>query len=357
MRGSRSLPIFVVSVLLAVSSLAATGCTSSAARARGSAEVLRLGVLPMLSSAPAYVGIDSGIFEADLAPTRVELHVFDSGYEAGVALFSGSIDATYMEPWPAASVYLKSGHIAVVSGASVGGASLVVRRGAGVHARQDLRGKRIAVPNVGNSQDIALRTWLHRNGMQATDEGGDVSITELDCPELLQLFQTGRLDGAWVPEPYVSWLLDEGVADELVDEASLWAPGRFLTANLVVSKPYMRAHPDVVDNLVRANVHAIRFLAEHPTRSQRIAERQLHKSAGVPPMSAEVIDAAWRKLTFTWDPVPESMIRVAENAHALGVLFARPERVRGVYRLDALDAVLKDEGLPPLELRWTMEST
>jgi len=356
MRGTRPLASLVVSTLVAASVLAASGCASSAARARGSAEVLRLGVFPTLTHAPAYVGIGSGIFAHHLRPTRVELHVFNSGYEAGTALLSGSIDASYMGPWPAASLYLKSGEVVVVSGATLGGASLVVRLGAEIDTRQDLRGKRIAVPNLGSSQDVALRTWLHRNGMRASDEGGDVSIVEVRPAELLQLFKADRVDGAWVPEPYPTWLVQEGVARELVDEASLWPPGRFLSANLVVSAAYLGAHPDVVRRLVRANVGAIRFLREHPRRSQRSAERQL-SWAGVPPMSAAVLEAAWQRLTFTWDPIPESMIAVTRDAYALGVVSARPERVLGIYRLDALSAVLDDEGLPPLEIRSTMGST
>jgi NitT/TauT family transport system substrate-binding protein len=356
MRGARPVALAAVSVVAAVSVLAGVGCASSAARARGSADILRLGVFLTLTHAPAYVGIDRGIFAEGLAPTRVELHVFDTGYEAGTALLSGSIDASYMGPWPAASLYLKSGDVAVVSGATVGGASFVVRLDAGIRTRQDLHGKRIAVPNLGSSQDIALRTWLHRNDMRATDEGGDVSVVEVGSSELLQLFRAGRLDGAWAPEPYATWLVEEGVARRLVDEASLWPPGHLLTANLVVSIAYLDAHPKVAGRLVRANVDAIRFLREYPDRSKWSAEAQL-VSAGAPPMSPEVIGAAWERLTFTWDPVPESMIAATEDARALGLVSARPGRVRGVYRLDALTAVLDDEGLPPVEIRSMMGST
>lgn len=339
-----------VLAILAVVALVAGGCASSATRARGSADVLRLGVFPTLTHAPANVGIGAGIFERDLAPTRVEVHVFDSGTEAGTALLSGSIDASYMGPWPAASLYLQSGKVAVISGATVGGASFVVRRGAGITSPQDLHGKKIAVPSVGNSQDIALRTWLHAHGLRATDEGGDVSITQVDSSQLLQLFRAGRLDGAWVPEPYPTWLVDAGVADVLVNESTLWPPGRFLTANLVVSTIYMQAHPDVVQRLLRANVDSIRFLGEHSRRARKMAEEQLVR-AGAPPMSPEVIDAAWRQLTFTWDPVADSMVRVTEDAYAVGVLSARPDGILGIYRLDALNAVLDDDGLPPVEIR------
>lgn len=335
--------------LLVLVAMLGSACSSSAARARGSADVLRLGVFPTLTHVPAHVGIGSGIFEEVLAPTKVEVHTFNSGTEAGVALLSGSIDASYMGPWPAISLFLQSGKIAVVSGVAVGGASLVVRRGAGIASPDDLRGKRIAVPNVGNTQDIALRTWLHEQGLEATDEGGDVSITEADSSQLLQLFRAGRVDGAWVPEPYPTYLVDEGVADEFVDEADLWPPGGFLTADLVVSTIYLDAHPEVVGRLVQANVDATRFAQAQPLRAQVIAERRL-VWAGAPPMDLSVIAEAWAKLAFTWEPVPDAMEQVARDAHALGVLEENPGPVLGIYRLDPLNDVLDDEGLPPVEV-------
>ncbi len=332
------------------------GCASSAARARGSAEVLRLGVFATLSHAPAIVGIASGIFARELAPTRVEVHVFGSGVDAGVALLAGSIDAAYLGPWPAVSLFVRSGKVAVVSGAALGGASLIVRRGIGIASREDLRGRKVAVPAIGNSQDLALRTWLHGGGLRATDEGGDVSITEVESPRLLQLFRAGRLDGAWAPEPYATWLVRAGVADELVNESSLWPGGRFPSAVLVVSAGYLDAHPGVVERLVRANVDSIRFLREFPEIAKSELERALVRD-GAPALPARVIAAAWRRVTFTWDPLPSALESVARDAAALGILSLPPRGLAGLERLDALESVLDDEGLPPLEIGTTMGST
>ncbi len=329
--------------------LVLSACASSASRARGSASVLRLGVFPAFTHAPGEVGLGTGIFQRTLAPTRVEVHVFNSGADAGVALLSGSIDASYLGPWPAASLYLRSGEVAVVSGATIGGAGFVVRAGAGIDSPQDLQGKRIAVPNVGNSQDIALRTWLHANGLTATDEGGNVSITEANGAELLALFRAGRLDGAWFPEPYPTYLVHEGVAAPFVDEASLWPEGRFSTADLVVSTGYMDAHPDVVRRLVEANVRAIEFIDAQPLRAETIAAKRL-VWAGGPRLTQDVIDEAWSRLSFTWDPLSRSLVNVTEDAFALGMLPSRPAGVLGIFRLDDLRSVLDDEGLPPIEV-------
>jgi NitT/TauT family transport system substrate-binding protein len=339
-------PARLLGTLLAVV-LVASACSGSEARARGSADVLRLGVFPTLTHAPAHVGIGAGIFAEMLAPTEVQVRVFNSGADAGVALLSGSIDASYMGPWPAVSLFLRSGQVAVVSEVAVGGASFVTRRDAGIDGPEDLHGKRIAVPSVGNTQDVALRTWLHDHGLEAADEGGDVAITEVGAAQLLELFRADRLDGAWVPEPYPTYLMEAGVARLLVDEADLWPPDGFLTANLLVSTVYMDAHPDVVDRLVAANVAAIRFTRSSPLRAQTITARRL-VWAGAPAMDPTVIEESWSKLAFAWEPIPAATDQVAHDAYQAGVLEEDPGSVRAIYRLDPLNRVLDDEGLPPV---------
>ncbi|MBI2237358.1 MAG: ABC transporter substrate-binding protein [Actinobacteria bacterium] len=329
--------------------LLASGCASSTSRAEGSAEVLRLGVFPNLTHAPAYVALGEGIFDRVLAPTKVKVTYFNSGSDAGTALLSGSIDATYIGPGPAVSLFLQSGEVAVVSGAVSGGASFVVREGAGIRKPADLHGRKIAVPGIGNTQDVALRTWLHEHGLKAKDEGGDVSIAAVDNPELLQLFQGGRVDGAWEPEPYPSLLIAEGVAEPFVDEASLWQGGRFVTTNLLINTTYMEAHPDVVRRLVRANVEAIRAIHDDPEGAKAAAQAGLMR-AGAPSLDQSVVDAAWSKLTFTWDPLTATLRKDAEDAYALGYLEQDPKDILGIYRLQDLNAVLRAVGEPPVEV-------
>jgi NitT/TauT family transport system substrate-binding protein len=334
---------FVAIVLLA------GACASSDARSRGSADVLRLGVFATLTHAPAHIAVGAGIFERVLAPTRVEVTVFESGSDAGIALLSGSIDATYIGPWPTASLYLRSGAVAVVSGVTSGGTSFVVRTGAGIAEPADLHGRRIAVPGVGNTQDIALRAWLRGNGLRAREEGGDVSVVGIGGPELIPLFERDQLDGAWMPEPYPSYLIARGVAERFVDEGSLWPGGEFVTAELVVSTIYLEAHPENVRALVEANVEAVELANAEPERAKELAREQL-ESLGVPDLGDDVLDAAWAELTFTWDPVAPSFQQVAEDAFEVGLLDERPGDLSGIYRLDDLDDVLNDEGLPPVEV-------
>ena len=155
-------------VALAALAVLAGACSSSATRARGSGDVLRLGVFPNLTHAPALVAVADGIFDRDLAPTKVDVTSFVSGSQAGQAIEAGSIDAAYIGPVPAASLLEKGSDVRVVSGVVQGGASLVVRTGSGVHSPSDLRNKTVAVPSLGNTQDIALRTWLTMAGIRCS---------------------------------------------------------------------------------------------------------------------------------------------------------------------------------------------
>jgi NitT/TauT family transport system substrate-binding protein len=335
---------------VAIVGLIGSACASSASRARGEEGVLRLGIFPNLTHAPGYVALGEGIFEEQLGDTRVETTVFNSGTDAGNALLGGSIDATYIGPGPATSLFLESdGGVAVVSGAVSGGASFVVRKGAGIDGPEDLPGKRIAVPSFGNTQDIALRAWLEENGLQTNDEGGEVTVLEVDNPELPPLFERGDLDAAWEPEPYPSLLVAEGLADVYIDEAELWPDGQFVTTHLLVSVPFMENRPDVVRNLVEANVEAITFMNEDPEAAKAAAQAELI-TAGAPSLDQEVVDAAWEKLTFTWDPIASSLQAGAEHAFDLGYIDENPSSILDLYRLDDLNAILGERGESPVEV-------
>jgi NitT/TauT family transport system substrate-binding protein len=336
--------------LAVVTAMTAAGCASSASRAQGEEGVLRLGIFPNLTHAPGYVALGEGILEEALGDTRVETRVFNSGTDAGNALLGGSIDATYIGPGPATSLFIESeGGVAVVSGAVSGGASFVVRRGSGIDGPEDLPGKRIGVPSFGNTQDIALRAWLEDNGLKTNDEGGEVIVLEVDNPELPQFFQRGDLDGAWEPEPYPSLLVDQGLGEVYLDEAELWPDGQFVTTHLLVSTPYMENHRDVVRRLVEANVEAITLMNEDPQAAKAAAQAELI-TAGAPSLDQTVVDAAWDKLTFTWDPIASSLHVGAEDAFDLGYIEENPSNILDLYRLDDLNAVLQEQGEAPVEV-------
>ena len=336
---------------LSVVALLAAACASSAQRAQGSDDVLRLGIFPNLTHAPGYIALEEGFFEEALPGVDVQVTYFNSGSDAGAAISGGSIDATYIGPGPATSLYLQPEPVvAVVSGVASGGASFVVRKGAGISTPDDLVGKKVAVPGFGNTQDVALRTWLNDQGLGANDTGGEVDVLEVDNPELLGLFEAGHLDGAWEPEPYPSLLVQAGVAEPFVEESDLWPDGEFTTTVLLVNTIFMEAQPDLVDGLVDANVKAIEMIENDPDAAKAAAQAGLVKS-GAPSLDQAVIDEAWEKLTFTVDPIASSLAQGAANAYALGLLDRQPLDLRGMFRLEPLNEVLGELDIPVIQVR------
>ena len=335
---------------LAAVALLGAACASSEQKAKGSDDVLRLGIFPNLTHAPGYVALEEGMFEQTLPGVDVQVTYFNSGSDAGTAILSGSIDATYIGPGPATALYLQSdGGVAVVSGVTSGGASFVVRKGAGITSPEDLPGKKIAIPGIGNTQDVALRTWLHEQGLKPNDEGGDVSIAAVDNPELLSLFSSGQVDGAWEPEPWPSYLVSEGVAEPFVDEADLWPDGQFATTVLLVNTTFLDAHPELVKGLVQANVEAIQLIEDDPAKAKADAQAGLVK-AGAPSLDQAVVDEAWGKLTFTFDPIPASITQGAANAFALGYLEQQPGDLTPLWQLDQLNELLSGLQIPVIQV-------
>ncbi len=255
---------------------ASTAADDSVAAADGEAVTLRLGYFPNVTHAPAVLGVETGLFEEALGDSvELELQTFNSGTEVIEAIFSDALDASFIGPNPAINGYARSGGEAlrIVSGTTSGGASLVVREG--IDAPADLAGTTLATPSLGNTQDVALRAWLKEEGFATdTSGGGDVSITPQENADTLAAFQSGALDGAWVPEPWATRLVEEGGGHVLVNEADLWPDGRFVTTHLIVAKGFLDDHPDVVRDLITGLGQAIDETNADPGRRPEGRQRR-----------------------------------------------------------------------------------
>ncbi len=332
----------VTAVLLTA---AATACGGGAGPATGGssrAVTVRLGYFPNLTHATALVGAEQGIFAAALGPDRLQVSTFNAGPAAVEALFSGALDAAYIGPNPAINAFVRSKGeaIRIVSGATSGGAALVVRPG--IVDANGLRGKKLATPQLGGTQDVALRHWLKSQGL-TTDVrgGGDVSIGPQDNAQILETFRSGLIVGGWVPEPWVSRMVQEGGGTVLVDEASLWPSGRFVTTHLIVRTEFLEKRPDTVRRLLQGQVNANAFVNADPAEAQRLANQGIEKITGKR-LPEQLVEAAWRNLTFTNDPVASSLPVSAAHATEVGLL----ERVdlAGIYDLTLLNQVLSAAG-------------
>ncbi|HET7722220.1 MAG TPA: ABC transporter substrate-binding protein, partial [Acidimicrobiales bacterium] len=260
------------------------------------------------------------------------------------ALFAGGIDATYIGPNPAINAYAQSGGeaIRIISGTTSGGASLVVRPG--INGPADLKGKKLATPQRGGTQDVALRHWLKANNLKADLEGGgDVSITPQENAQTLETFRAGQIDGGWVPEPWATRLVQEGGGKVLVDERSLWPDGRFVTTHLVVRTKFLKEHPDTVRRLVEGQVQANEFVNTNPAEAQRLVNQAIASitGKGVP---AAVLEASWKNLEFTNDPIASSLTASANHARDVGLL-GRVD-LKGIYDLALLNQVLAAASQP-----------
>jgi NitT/TauT family transport system substrate-binding protein len=324
----------VVIAVLATGAVAAAG-----AAAAPSTTTLRLGYFPNVTHAPALVGVEGGLFRQALgSDVQLSLSTFNAGPAAVEALLSDSIDASYVGPNPAITAFVQShGAVKVISGAASGGAFLVVRQG--INKPADLKGKVLASPQLGNTQDVALRSYLGKNGLKTdTSGGGDVSIRPQDNAVTLQAFEQKQIDGAWVPEPWATRLVTEGGGKILVDERTLWPNRKFVTTELIVRTDFLNAHPDVVQRLLTGQVDAVDLIAKNPTRAQQLVGLGIQHATGKG-LAASLIAASFQSITFTNDPIASSLQTSAENAKKLGLL--KGTNLKGLYNLTPLNKVLR----------------
>jgi NitT/TauT family transport system substrate-binding protein len=335
----------IVTALLLGAGLAACG-SAQTQEASGSVQ-LRLGYYPNITHAAAMVGLRQGFFARDLGRgVTLTTQVFNAGPAEIEAMFGGALDAGYVGPNPAINAFVKShgALVRIVAGAASGGAGLVVRKGSGISSAADLRGRKLAAPQLGNTQDVALRAYLSANGIHTTAQGGgDASITEADNSTIVQLFKSGQIDGAWVPEPYLSRLVDEAGGTLLVDEATLWPDGRFPTTELIVTTSFLSAHPSVVASLVSANLDSIDWINGNPAQAQQVVNDALLQLTQKK-LSGSVVADAWRRLTFTADPLAGALASEAAHARDAGLLGAVD--LHGIVDLRLLNQQLRGRGSP-----------
>jgi len=310
---------------------------------------VRLGYFANVTHAPAVVALERGLFQEELGPTaQLEVRTFNAGPQAVEALFSDALDVSYVGPNPAINAFAQSDGVAVriVAGATSGGAALVVQPS--IRSAAELRGAKLATPQRGNTQDVALRAWLASQGLRSDLEGGgDVSVVPQPNAQTLETFRAGEIQGAWVPEPWASRLVLEGGGAVLVDERSLWPEGRFVTTQVLVRTAFLTEHPEQVRALLRAHLRAIDFLNADPAEARRVVNAALARVTGKA-LPEPVLERAWQSLTFTVDPVAASLRHSAESAAAVGLL--DPVTLDGIYDLSALNALLAASGKPPIEL-------
>ena len=333
-----------------------TGSSSQTVNAK--ADALKIGYFPNLNHAQAIIGLNNGDFrqiienDKNLGNISLKGIVFTSGPSAIEALYAGQIDVAYVGPNPTINGYIVSGGdgLRVISGASSGGASFVVRNDSGIETVNDLGRKKFASPQLGNTQDVALRKYLIDNGYNTIENGGNVTVLPIANADILTAFLKKEIDGAWVPEPWATRLVQEAGGKVLVDEKSLWPDGKFVTANLIVRTDYLEKNPDVIKKLLEAHVDETLKINNDTAAAAKEFNTQLKKLTGQE-ISENVLDKAFSNLELTYDPLKLTLFKSANDAYDLGFIEKGKDRpnLSGIYDTTLLNEVLAEKGLQSID--------
>jgi NitT/TauT family transport system substrate-binding protein len=322
------------------------GCSSSSPSSTSSGDApatsdappvtVSLGFLTNITHASALVALKEGFFTQALGSAgTLKATAFSSGTEETTALLAGQLDAAYVGPNPAINAWQKSGGTAIkiISGAATGGASVVVAKG--ITSASQLRGKTLATPSLGNTQDVALRYWLKQNGLTTSATGGGDAFIKPTAPNSAAVleFKSGQIAGGSEPAPYdVEMVKDGGTV--LFSE-----PG--VTTLLVVTQSFLTAHPAIVADLIKAQVKANDFIKSSPAAAQAAANAELASYTGKP-LKSSIVAASFKEITFTNNPDASSLLSDASQAVSLGLL--EPVNLNGIFDLGPLNQALAERG-------------
>jgi len=333
--------------LTLAAALALAGCSRAAEApsappaATSPAAELRLGYFPNITHAPAIIGVANGYFTQELGSTKLTTQTFNAGGDEIAALLGGSLDAGFIGSSPAINGFAKSNGegVRVIAGSTSGGAQLVVSPG--ITSPDQLKGKIIATPQKGNTQDVALKKWLKENNLE-----GQVTVQNLDNPRTLDLFRTNQIAGGWLPEPWSSRLVDAG-AKVLVDEKTLWPNGQFPSTVLIVRTQYLQEHPDTVSALIRGEQKAVDFTSTNAADAKKVTNDSIKQLTGSS-LAPAVLDRSFTELQFTLDPLAATFPQLAKDSVTAGVT-DKETNLKGFIDVTALNGVLTQAGKPAVD--------
>ncbi|MCU7825424.1 aliphatic sulfonate ABC transporter substrate-binding protein [Kitasatospora sp. DSM 101779] len=315
----------------------------AASGAKLSADTVKIGYFANLTHGTALVGLKEGLIQKELGATKIKTQIFNAGPTEIEALNAGSIDIGWIGPSPAINGYTKSDgkSLRIISGSASGGVRLVVNPDK-IKTLDDLKGKKIATPQLGNTQDVALLNYLATKGykVDAASGAGDVSVVRTDNKVTPDAYKSGSIDGAWVPEPTASKLISLG-AKELLNEKQVWPDGKFVITNIIVSQKFLKEHPDVVEAVLRGSVKTNAWIKANPDQAKASANAAIKEAAGNA-LDAAVLDPAWKDIEFLDDPLANTLQAEADHAVTAGLL--KKPNLAGIYDLAPLNKVLQAQG-------------
>jgi len=317
---------------------------------KGSDDVtVRVAFFPNITHSQALVGKAEGKFqEAFGDANKIEWKEFNAGPAEIEALFAGEVDIGYIGPGPAINGYAKSnGDLQILAGATDAGAIFVSRKDLVIKDLNELKGKRIAVPQFGNTQDLSLRDLLNQNGLKDTTKGGTVEIRQAENPDIKTLLDKGEVDAAFVPEPWGARLIKEVGANVILEYDQVFRGGKYTTAVVIARKEFIEDHPDLVEKFVKTHVELTDYINKNPEKAKEIVNEQINELTSKP-LAKDVLDAAFKRLTVTYDPEKASVEEFASLSYDTGFVKEKPD-LNNLFNLDALNKVLKEKGLDEIQ--------
>ncbi|RNJ78600.1 MAG: ABC transporter substrate-binding protein [Nitrosopumilus sp. B06] len=300
-----------------------------AAHSGGEQAQLRMAYFANVGHAIPIVGVERGFFE-DVGV--IETRIFDSGPQVIESMFAGSIDVAYVGPGPAINGFLNSANknVQILAGAASGGASFVAHPDSDVYGISDFDGKRIAAPQIGNTQDVSLRDALSAHGLVPAERGGSVIIHNIPNPDIYTLFVKGEIDGAWVPEPWATILEQDLGGKRLFHEEELWPDGEFASVLLIANTDYVQKNPEIISELLRSHNYTASWINQNPAESRNSFNDFLNSYLGRP-LPDRIVDVALANTEITADPKADSVYSFATKADKLGYLGRHGYDLSGIF--------------------------
>ncbi|AJM92051.1 ABC transporter substrate-binding protein [Nitrosopumilus piranensis] len=294
---------------------------------------IRIAYFPNIGHAIPIVGMEKGFFEEKIgSETKIETKVFDSGPQAIESIFANSIDLAYVGPGPAINGFLNSenNNVKILTGAASGGASFIVHPDSEIITASDFAGKKIAAPQIGNTQDVSLRHYLSENQLKPAEKGGSVIVYNIPNPDIYTLFVKGDIDGAWVAEPWATILETELNGKRLFYEEELWPNKEFASVLLIGNTDYVKKNKNIIDKFLGAHHDTMIWINDNPKETRIVFNNFLNSYLGQS-LSDDVVDIALSNIQITDDPKPDSVVSFAKKADTLGYLGRNGYDLSGIF--------------------------
>lgn len=313
--------------------------------AKNQAKTVRVGFFPNVTHAQALIGQANGEFQKAIGEEhKIEWSKFNAGPEEIEAILSGGLDIGYIGPGPAVNGYnVSDGEIQIISGASNAGAILVARKDADISTVKDLENKKVAIPQYGNTQDICLRGLLKDNGLSDKTKGGKVEIVQAKNPDIKTLLDEGKIDAAFVPEPWGSRLIKEVGAKVILDYDETWRQGNYSLGLIIARKEFVEANPEIVENFLKAHIDLSQFIKENDVEAKKIMNEQLYELTQKK-LPEDVLDEAMKRVVITVNPEKESIKEIVDLSYEAEYLREKPD-LSNLFNLEYLNKALKSKGL------------